>query len=65
MNKIKIEGRTIYIAKYHDEKLAMQACNREPKRWLVLGDIDDAWGRFWVVRPVDATRLARAGYEIA
>ena len=29
--------------------------------WVILGDN----GRFWVVRPSDAARLLRVGYELA
>lgn len=53
------------IAKYHNENLARQACERSIKNWLVLGDINDPMGKFWIVRPVDAAKLQRAGYELA
>ena len=32
---------------------------------VVLGDHDEERGEFWVVTPADATRLTRAGYEMA
>ncbi len=32
---------------------------------IVLGDHDGERGEFWVVTPADATRLTRAGYEMA
>jgi hypothetical protein len=31
---------------------------------VVLGDHDGECGEFWVVMPVDATRIERAGYEL-
>ena len=32
---------------------------------IVLGDHDGERGEFWVVTPADASRLERAGYEMA
>lgn len=32
--------------------------------WIVMGDHDGETGVYWTVRPVDAARLERAGYEI-
>ena len=32
---------------------------------IVLGDYDGERGEFWVVTPADASRLERAGYEMA
>ena len=32
---------------------------------IVLGDHDGERGEFWVVTPADASRLERAGYELA
>jgi hypothetical protein len=32
---------------------------------VVLGDYDGECGEYWVVTPADATRLERAGYELA
>lgn len=32
---------------------------------IVLGDHDGERSEFWVVMPADATRLTRAGYEMA
>ena len=36
----------------------------DPMR-IVLGDHDGERGEFWVVTPADASRLERAGYELA
>lgn len=33
----------------------------EKPAWVVVGDV----GQYWVVRPVDAARLERAGYGLA
>ena len=65
MNKIVIDGKKIYLSKYHKVENALSSLTqyRKPAR-VVMGDYDDPWGGFWVCRPSDATRLERAGYEI-
>jgi hypothetical protein len=65
MNKIIIDGKKIYLSKYHKVENALSSLSQyqKPAR-VVMGDYDDPWGGFWVCRPSDAARLERAGYEI-
>ena len=47
--------------KFNSLGLAMQFVdNTEKSMWIVLGDD----GKFWAVRPVDAAKLEKQGYEI-
>lgn len=51
----------IWTAKFKSINLARSFAARGLKaNWIVLGDD----GQYWVVRPVDAARLERAGHEI-
>lgn len=34
------------------------------RMWVVMGDHDGDVGVYWVVKPADAARLERVGYEI-
>jgi hypothetical protein len=63
MNRlIKINGRQIYGFRFQSPELAKSFAEQatKPQR-IILGDHPE----FWVVRPVDAERLVRAGYEYA
>jgi hypothetical protein len=59
-NAMNLEGKTIRIARFRNLGTARSFAARCSKMWLVLGDD----GEFWAVRPVDAARLERAGYEM-
>ncbi len=49
-------------ARFNDRALAFQnAAHATKAKCVMLGDD----GKFWVVRPVDAARLERMGYEWA
>ena len=49
-------------SRFISRKLAFQCAAHAVKTlWVILGDD----GRFWVVRPVDAMRLEKMGYEFA
>jgi len=62
MNSLKINGRQIYYAEYQSRYLAESAMSHTVKPMhLLLGDN----GRYWIVKPADAQRLERAGYEYA
>ena len=63
MNRLTtINGKQIYGYRFRSLGLARNFANRATKPlWIILGDHPE----FWVVRPVDADRLERAGYEDA
>jgi hypothetical protein len=54
------DGRTVYGARYRTERLA-RARAAATGEWVVMGAV----GEWLVVRPVDAARLERSGYEVA
>lgn len=59
------DGTTVYLSKYHREDLARQASRPGQKRSLVLGDVDDKWGKFWVCTGKVAGKLVKDGFEHA
>jgi hypothetical protein len=59
------DGRIVRVRKYHTEAFARDASRPGSKQMMVLGDVSDKWGKFWVCRPVDAARLVRDGFEHA
>ena len=63
MNRLTtINGKQVYGFRFRSLRLAKSFANRATKPlWIMLGDHPE----FWVVRPVDADRLERAGYEYA
>lgn len=77
MDKVAIgNGRVVRVAKYHSQKLARAAAigangTRKDSAFghggaqrVVLGDIDDPRGCFWVAAcNRDAAELVAAGYE--
>lgn len=64
-NKVTVDGRTIHVSKFHNINSARSWATRGSKpAWVVMGDVDDVLGKYWVCRPVDAERLSRAGYQI-
>ena len=60
MSRITVNNRTIRYTPYVSERLAVAAAAASVAQWIILGDD----GRFWLVRPVDAGRLMKAGYEL-
>jgi hypothetical protein len=65
MDKIIIGNKIIRYVKYYSEVLAFVASERSGN-WVILGDAtEDGKPEFWVVRPADASRLMKAGYELA
>lgn len=66
--RLTIEGRRIDVIVYRNEKLALRneklalraAQSAEVPTWVVMGDAPE----YWLVRPVDAAHLEKAGYEI-
>jgi hypothetical protein len=64
MNEITIGNKTIRYVKYYSEALAFIASERSGN-WVILGDVRDDTAEYWVVRPVDAALLMKAGYELA
>lgn len=66
MNSVVLpDGRVARVRKFHQERFARDASRPGTGDMLVLGDVNDKWGRFWVCSPRDASRLVRAGYEYA
>jgi hypothetical protein len=64
-NKIIVNGRTIYLSKFHSLDSARRfGTNGTKPSWIIMGDHDDPWGGYWSCRPVDAVRLENAGYEL-
>jgi len=62
MRLTTINGRRVYGFRFRSLELAQSFVNHATKPLrIVLGDHPE----FWVVRPVDAERLVRAGYEYA
>jgi len=63
MNRLTtINGKPIYGYRFRSLELARGFASKATKAlWIILGDHPE----FWVVRPVDADRLERAGYEYA
>jgi hypothetical protein len=58
---LKVDGKTIRYSAFNNLSRAQSfAYCGGVSRWIVLGD----FGQYWVVRPVDAARLERAGYSI-
>jgi hypothetical protein len=53
------------VAKYHTEAFARDASRPGTRQMLVLGDVDDPMGKWWVCSGRDASRLASDGYEYA
>jgi len=49
-------------SKFYDRNLAFSSMNQYVKPMRVMLGVD---GRFWVVTPADAERLARLGLEYA
>ena len=65
MSKVKLNRKTINVAKFHSIALAKQSlAHRIKPAWIVAGDYYDPYGRFWICRPIDASRLEKVGYEI-
>ena len=64
---IVVDGKTIqFLGVYRVEANARTAqAHSTTPAWLVLGDVDDDGGVFWLVRPVEFERLIRAGYQAA
>jgi hypothetical protein len=62
MKLTTINGMQIYGFRFHSLEVATRFAYEasKPQR-IILGDHPE----FWVVRPVDAERLVRAGYEYA
>ncbi|OPZ66458.1 MAG: hypothetical protein BWY82_03003 [Verrucomicrobia bacterium ADurb.Bin474] len=62
MKLTTINGKTIYGSRFYSLELAESCVSRmiKPGR-IILGDFSE----YWVVLPVDAERLVRAGYEYA
>lgn len=63
MNRLTtINGKQIYGYRFRSLALARSFAGKAIRPlWIILGDHPE----FWVVRPVDADRLERAGYEYA
>jgi hypothetical protein len=59
------DGRVIRVAKFHNEAGARRASAPGMKSTMFLGDIDDPWGKYWVVLNRYAGALERAGFERA
>jgi hypothetical protein len=56
MDKITVEGRTVYFFSFSTVDAALSFAGRSSKSWVV----DTHNGTWMVVRPVDAARLERA-----
>jgi hypothetical protein len=62
MKTLKINGKTIRYSEYKSRRTANVALdNAIGYQRLMLGDN----GAYWIVKPADADRLERAGYEYA
>lgn len=75
-NRVMLNGQTLCVSKYHRADLAIASANRNNgtrkqnargpggAQVVVMGDVDDKWGAFWVA---DCNRTAsiliNAGYE--
>ena len=64
-NILKVDGKTIRLhGTFSNRTMAESWTERAYESghplWIVLGDNS----KFWCVRPVDAGRLERAGYEL-
>lgn len=56
--------KPVRVQKYHTLSFAQNASRVGTRQLMVLGDISDKWGRFWVASYRDASRLQAAGFEI-
>jgi len=56
-------GKTVRVAKYHSLALAQDASRVGTRQMMVLGDISDKWGCYWVASYRDAAKLVAAGFE--
>lgn len=80
MNRVELaDGRVVRnVVKYHNAALAFASAERNNgtrkenargpggAQVVVLGDIDDVWGAYWVADcNRDASALVNAGYEVA
>lgn len=66
MNKMTINGRTVYFTAWRDQQAAERVAydrSVKPQR-VMLGDVDSV-RPYIVCSPADAERMHRAGYEYA
>jgi hypothetical protein len=63
---VELPGRKpVRVQKFHTLSFAQDASRIGTHQMLVLGDIGDKWGPYWVASYRDAARLVDAGFEYA
>lgn len=65
MQKMMLDGRTIYYSRFTNPEVARSWIHRAKNEAMVLGEIDeDGNGEVWTMRLSDAQRCERAGYTV-
>jgi voltage-gated potassium channel Kch len=65
MKRIKTAQGTVKVDGVYTSEASARAAAARWNLWIVMGDATDDGVELWTVKPRDAARLEKAGYEIA